>query len=203
MVCVDHVTRLSVQVGDPFGELARVWYRRRQEHIVHVVVQQNNCFFPDDAAFLVAHVVDFVEDDPGDLARYLRAATRGRRVDGHVAGHQTNVLELFEKLAILLVAEGLDRRGVDDALLVFERHGDHVLGHHCLAGRGVRRHKHGLAVFEAENGLFLKRVQSELVLFGRAGVGLVFERLIVHVAGKGHFVTALLQAAQFVDCDAR
>jgi hypothetical protein len=88
---------------------------------------------------LVAHVVDFVKDDPGHLAHDLGAAVEhvaqnlgghhqaGRaRVYGRVAGHQADVLELLQQLAVLLVRQRFDGRGVDHALLVAKRHGDGV-----------------------------------------------------------------------------
>ena len=37
VVGVDHVTWLLVQVADPFGELPRVWDRRRKEDKVNII----------------------------------------------------------------------------------------------------------------------------------------------------------------------
>uniref|UniRef100_A0A8W7PKD9 Uncharacterized protein n=1 Tax=Anopheles coluzzii TaxID=1518534 RepID=A0A8W7PKD9_ANOCL len=124
--------------------------------------------------------MDFVEYHPTDLAHNLRPTVqhvaqnfrrhdqaRGARIDRHVARHQTDVLELFVKLAILLVGKGLDRGGVDDALLVRERFRDRVLGHHRLAGGRVGRHQHGLIVLDAQDRFFLERIQHEGVLFRR------------------------------------
>ncbi len=89
---------------------------------------------------LVPHVVDFVEDEPLDLAHNLRAAVQHRpqnlrrhdearrvRVDSDVAGHQANVAELLEQVAVLLVGQRLDRRRVNNALLVAQGHRDRVL----------------------------------------------------------------------------
>ena len=49
-------------------------------------------------------------------------------VDGDVAGHQAHILELFVHLPVLLVAQGLDRAGEDDPLLLPECQGDGVPG---------------------------------------------------------------------------
>lgn len=65
-------------MADPLGELARVRDGGREEDEVDVVGQQDDRLLPDDAALLVAHVVDLVEDDPGHLAHHLRAAVQHR-----------------------------------------------------------------------------------------------------------------------------
>ncbi len=68
----------------------------------------------------------------GDKRRSFRTRLCGhdeagrRRVDGHVARHEPDVSELLEQLAVLLVAQRLDRRRVDDALLVTQGHRDRV-----------------------------------------------------------------------------
>jgi len=50
----------------------------------------------------------------------------GSGIDGDVTRHQADVFELLGELAVLLVGQRLDRRRVDDALLLLQRHGDRV-----------------------------------------------------------------------------
>lgn len=110
-------------------------------------MEEDHAFLPDNAALLVAHVVDLVEDDPLDFAHDLAAAVehvpqdfrrhdqaRCARVDRHVTGHQTNVAELLVELSVLLVRQRLDRRRVYDTLAVSERHSNSVLGNNGLSG---------------------------------------------------------------------
>ena len=73
---------------------------------------------------------------------------------------------LKSELPVLLVAERLDRRGVDDALLVVEGQGDGVLRHHGLTGGGVGGDKDRLVVLYTQDGLGLERVQHEGVGLG-------------------------------------
>jgi hypothetical protein len=75
-VRIDDVTGLVVQVSDPFGELSRVRYRRRQKNEVDVVGQQDQGLLPDHSAFLVSHVVDLVEDDPADFSHHFRPSVQ-------------------------------------------------------------------------------------------------------------------------------
>ena len=103
-----------MQVRDPFGKLSGVGDGGGQEDVVDIVRKQDDGLLPDDAALLVSHVVDLVEDDPADLAGDLRSSVEhgpqdlgrhdeagGRRVDGHVPGDEADVGKLFVELAVL------------------------------------------------------------------------------------------------------
>jgi hypothetical protein len=68
------LTNLLVQVGDPFRKLPGVGDGGRQENVVDIVRQQDDRLLPDNAPFLVSHVVDLVEDDPADFASDFRSA---------------------------------------------------------------------------------------------------------------------------------
>lgn len=52
VVSVDDVTRLVVQVTDPLAELSGVGDCGRQEHVVYIVWQQDQRFFPYHSSFL-------------------------------------------------------------------------------------------------------------------------------------------------------
>lgn len=103
-------------MGDPLSELSGVWDGGWEKNIVDIVRQQDDRLLPDDAALLVPHVVDLVEDDPTDLARNFGASiqhrsqdlrrhdqARRRRVDRHIAGDQAHVGKLFVKFSILQI----------------------------------------------------------------------------------------------------
>lgn len=179
-VGVDHVAGLALDPADPLGEVARVGDGGREEDVADARRAEDHGLFPDDASLAVAHVVHLVEDDPGDLFGDLGAAVEHAAEDlgGHhetgrvlvlrdVAGDQADVFEDLAELSVLLVAQGLDRRGVDHALLVAESRRDGVLGDCGLACRGVRSHEDAFAVVDAVDGFLLERVQRELVLAGR------------------------------------
>lgn len=73
---VDHVARLLVQMGHPFGELSRVRYGSRKEDKMDVVRQQDERLLPNDATFLVSHIVDLVEDHPAHFTHYFRTTVQ-------------------------------------------------------------------------------------------------------------------------------
>ena len=66
------------------------------------------------------------------LCRHDEAGRGG--VDGDVASHQTDVLELFVHFSVLLVGQGLDGAGEDHPLLLSQCQRNSV-----PAGRGPRR----------------------------------------------------------------
>ena len=148
--------------------------------------------------------MDLVEDDPGHLAHDFGAAvqhgaqdlgghdqTAGGGVDGDVARHQADVAELSFEVAVLLVAEGLDGAGVDDALVALEALGDGVLGDDCLAGAGVGGHEHALVALDRGHRQALEGVELEGVDARGLGGGLVLRErdvFIVQVRRQGDLV---------------
>lgn len=116
-------------------------------------------------------------------------------------------MELLAELAVLLVAERLERGSVDDALLVAEGHGDGVLGHGGFAGGGVGGDEDGLVALETGDGDLLEGVECEGIGLGRGtGVervregsveGLVLARDVAD--GHGDLMHArALHAARFL-----
>ena len=141
---------LMVKVSNPLGKLSGVGNCGRQEHVVNVVREQDDGLLPHNPTLLVSHVVDLVEYDPAHLPHDLAAAVQHgpqdlcghdeagcARIDCDVTGHETNVGELLVELSVLLVAEGLDWGGVDDALLVLERERYGIFRHYSLTGGRV------------------------------------------------------------------
>jgi len=87
--------------------------------------------------------------------------TRGVRGERDVAGHEADVGELLAELTVLLVAEGLERGRVDDALPVAEGHGNGVFGDGGFAGRGVGGDENGLVALQTRDGDLLEGVEGE------------------------------------------
>ena len=75
--------------------------------------------------------------------------------------HEPHVTKGFEELAVLLVGERLDRRGVHHALAALERERDRVLRHHRLARARVCGDQHRLATLDARERLPLERIELE------------------------------------------
>ncbi|GIX63248.1 uncharacterized protein BcabD6B2_26830 [Babesia caballi] len=180
VVGCDDVARHVLDPADPLGELDRVGYRRREEDQVHLLRDQDDGLLPDDAPLGVAHVVHLVEDHPlhllhdfappvehrpEDLRRHHHDG--GVRVERHVPRHEPDVHELVAQVAVLLVAQRLDRARVYDPPLVPQPHGDCVLRHRRLARRGVGADQHALLSLQAVDGLFLELVEREGVLARR------------------------------------
>ncbi len=63
---------------------------------------------------------------------------RGWGIDCDISSHQTNVVELFEQISVLLIAQRFDRWSVDDSLFVAQGHGDRVQSDDCFTSRRVR-----------------------------------------------------------------
>mmetsp|Transcript_106651 Transcript_106651/g.306834 ORF Transcript_106651/g.306834 Transcript_106651/m.306834 type:complete len:360 (-) Transcript_106651:293-1372(-) len=181
---VDHVAWLVLNPADPLRELPGVRDRGGQEDQPDGVGQQDNGLLPDHPSVSVSHVVDLIEDHPSHLPADVRTPVqhgpqdlgghdhaRRVRVDRDVAGHQPDILELVLQVPVLLVAQRLDRGGIDNPLLVPQSHGDGILRDHGLAGRRMRRHKNGLAVLETRRRLALEDVEGEGVGLRRGGGG--------------------------------
>lgn len=105
-----------------------------------------------------------------------------------VTSHQPNICELLAELPVLLVAQGLERGGVDDPLLVPERHGDGILGNDGLPRGSVRGDKHGLVPLQARDGGALEGVELERVLLGHLPVEVRVGERPVHRLVLGRLV---------------
>mmetsp|Transcript_16843 Transcript_16843/g.64133 ORF Transcript_16843/g.64133 Transcript_16843/m.64133 type:complete len:565 (-) Transcript_16843:922-2616(-) len=176
----DHVDRSPLRPADPFAELDRVRRRRREEDHAHVGREHDDHFFPDDASLAVVDVVHLVEDDPLQVAHKICPAiqhasqdlrrhhhARRVRVDTDVARHDAHVVAVPRpEIAVLLVAQRLDRRSVHAPGTVAHRKGDGILRYHRLASAGVRCDEDVLLLLEAADRLLLEAIQFEGILDG-------------------------------------
>ena len=160
----------------PVDHLLVVGDGGRQPHEADVVGRLDHDLLPDRAARVIVDVVDLVEDDVADVVEAVRVLVdqvaqdlgghdhhRRLLVNGVLAGDQADVAlaVLALEVAELLVAQRLQRRGVDGLHAGLERLEDGVVGNHRLAGRGRRRHQHAVVGAHLLDRLALEGVEFE------------------------------------------
>ena len=135
--CFAHPGRDFLDVGDRGAEAEELRAKRRED----------DGLFPDRAAFLIVQIVNFIENDPRDIAHLIGLIkecvavdlsghdAHGRpRIDGHIAGEDADVGRIQRgEITILLIAERFDWRGVNDAFAALKRLRDDMIGNHGLA----------------------------------------------------------------------
>ena len=198
-----HDRRRSSDLTQPGPEFLDVGHRRRQRHHLHSVRQVDDDLFPDRAAEPVGEVVDFVEDDEAEvrqsrhvvvehIAQHFGGHDDDRRItsDRCVTGEEPDVLGPMDlgQVVELLVAQRLDRGGVEDpfALTACQLHGK--FRDERLACSGRRRDQHVLALLQMPAGLDLEVVEGELGAFHELSQGSAGELrtgLEVGIGGRG------------------
>ncbi len=167
----------AVGAGDPGGDLIGVGDSGREANELDVLWAEDDRFFPGGAPLLIRQVVDLIEDDavdlvqiPGGLEEHVAEDLGGHHDDasvpvlGDVAGEETDLVTVDgPQVAELLVGEGLDRRGVEDAARPLERLVDAELRDDGLAGASGGGDHDRLALEEGADGLALEFVQRERV----------------------------------------
>jgi len=183
-VFVDHHGGVTAHGLDPAAELLGVAHRRRQADQAHLFGQVQDHFLPYRAAHPVGEEVDLVHDHvrqgtqcfrPGveHVAKHLGGHHHdgGVPVDRLIAGEQSDLLGAVaaHQVAVLLVAQRLDRCGVEALLSGGKRQVDGELPDHRLARAGRRAHQHPVAALECIAGLKLERVEPKRELPGEVG----------------------------------
>ena len=166
-----------VHDGDPVGDLLDVGHGGREGHELHVAGGVHDDLLPHRAAPLVAHVVALVEDHVAQLVEaagveHVAEDLRGHhqeppaRVDLDVAGEDAD--DVFAEgpgeVAELLVGEGLQRRGVGQALAGLQGELDGELRHQRLARAGRRGHDDRLPGGDGAGRLHLEIVEGKRIL---------------------------------------
>ena len=180
-VFVDHHRGVAPHRLNPAAELLGVAHCRRQADQPHVVGQVQNHLFPHGTAHPVGQEVHLVHHDVGKPMQRSESAysmlrstsvvittTSALAVDRLVAGQQSDALRpvAAHQVGVLLVAQRLDRCGVEalSARRQREVHGE--LAHHGLARAGRRAHQHAVALLQRLAGAALEGVERERQLCG-------------------------------------
>ena len=162
----------------PVAELLGIAHGRRQRHHRDRFLQVDQHLLPHRATSAVGQVVHFVHHDvreteqgagtgvqhvPQDLGRHHD--DRGLGVDRVVAGEQADLVAAVaaDQVGVLLVAQSLDRGGVEALLPALQRQVDGELADQRLPGAGGRGHEHLVTVLEGGAGAELELVQLEVI----------------------------------------
>jgi hypothetical protein len=183
-VLVDNHRGVAAHGLDPAAELLGVADRRREADQPHLLGEVQDDLLPHRTAHPVGQEMHLVHHDIGQRTQRLRPGVqhvaqhlgghhhhRGVAVDGLVAGEQADPLGTVtaHQVAVLLVAQRLDRRGVEAFLPGRQRQVHGELPHHRLAGPGRGAHQHAVAAFQGFTSLDLERVEPEGQLSGEVG----------------------------------
>ena len=198
---------------DPGGDLLGVRHRRREAHEGHLGREVDDDLLPHRPAVAVLQVVHLVEHDVlqaveggrrrvDHVAQHLRGHHHDRCVAVHrvVTGEQAHGARSVaaREIAVLLVRQRLQRRGVEDLPARGERALDRVLRDQRLARARRRCHQHAVAGVEGVERALLELVEGEAApgLEGGARRGptsqgvddagvLVAGAVVVGLAGRG------------------
>ena len=183
-VFVDDDGGVAAHGLDPAAELLGVAHRRRQADQPHLVGQVQDHLLPDRAPHPVGQEVHLVHHDirKSVQRRRIRVQHVAQHLGGHhhdgriavdrlVTGEQADALWAVpaHQIGVLLVAQRLDRRGVEALSACGQRQVDGELADHRLAGAGRRAHQHAVPVLQCLAGALLKVVERERQLPGEAG----------------------------------
>ncbi len=162
----------------PVAELLGVGDGRGQRHQRHGFGEVDDDLLPDGAAEAVGEVVHLVHHHVAEaveragarvqhVAQHLGGHHDHRRVavDGVVAGEQADLggAVALHQVAVLLVGQRLDRRGVEALAAGGERQVDGELADDGLAAAGGRGDQDALAALQRLAGLHLEVVEPEVV----------------------------------------
>jgi len=172
----DHGDRPLVDLPDPCRELLDVRDRGAQSEDPDLGWREKKRFFPDGAALDVIQIMDFVKNDPADLLDAFgifkktipvnfggHDKERGIGIDRDVPGQDADdvLTESFLEVAELLIAQGLDRSGVNDSLPAGKGFFDRFFSDQRFSRACGRGNEQGMLFFDPLNGFDLKRVQLE------------------------------------------
>ena len=163
---------------DPLGQLRHVAHRRRQAHEADGLRQVDDHLLPNRAPVRVLEEVHLVEHDESEVVQRPRPPVdhvaedlgrhhddRGVAIDRVVAGEQPDGVLAVDggQIAVLLVRQRLDRRGVERSMAGGPSHGDAVFGDHGLTAPGRRRNDDVVTAIERVERVGLEPVDRERV----------------------------------------
>ena len=150
-------------------------------HDGHRGGQVDQDLLPHRAAVRILQVVHLVHDDALQAAQGVAALVQhvaqdlgghhhdgGLAVDRVVAGQQPDALAAVgrHEVAVLLVRQRLERRGVEAFPPAVQRALDRELGHHRLAGAGRRGDQHRMTGVQRLDRVDLERIEREVIPLG-------------------------------------
>ncbi|CPR04573.1 hypothetical protein BN971_00444 [Mycobacterium bohemicum DSM 44277] len=180
-VLVDHDGGVAAHGLDPAAELLGVADRGRQADQPHLVGQVQDHLLPHRAAHPVGEEVHLVHDDKRKsmqrrrigvehVAQHLGGHHHHGRVGVHrqVTGQQPDPLAAVARgqVGVLLVAQRLERRGVEALASGRQRQVHRELADHRFARAGGRADQHAVAPFQRRAGPPLEAVERERQLLG-------------------------------------
>ena len=180
-VLLDDHRGIAADLAEPGAELLGVAHRGRQRDHLHVVGQVDDHLLPDRAAEAVREVVHLVHhheaepaQGPGPGIHHVAQDLGGHHdnggltVDRGVAGEQSDLVGAVasHEVGILLVRQGLDRRGVEGFPPGGQCQEHRELPHDGLAGAGGRGHQHPLSGGNRLARLDLEVVEREVKTLG-------------------------------------
>ena len=183
-VLVDHDGGVTAHGLDPATELLGVADRRREADQANLLGQVQDDLLPHRTAHPVGQEVDLVHHHVGQrtqcfrpgvehVAQHLGGHHHHRRVtvDRLVPGEQPDPLGPVpaHQVIVFLVAQRLDRRGVEALLSRLERQVHRELPHHGFARTGGRAHQHTVTAFQGRARLLLERIEPECQFSGEIG----------------------------------
>ena len=163
--------------ADPGGDFVGVVDGRGEADELDVIGAEDDRLFPGGATLRIGQIVDLVEDDavdvveiPGRLQQHVAQHFGGHDDDagiavfGNIAGEEADFVAVDRaQIAIFLIRERFDRRGVDDAAGPLECFLDAELGDHRLAGAGRRGDHDRVAGEQRLDGLALELIQRKRI----------------------------------------
>ena len=173
---LDDHRRVPTHRPQPPTELVGVVHGGGEAHEAHLGRAEDEDLLPDPAAIGVLNEVDLVEHDRVQALEEIGAGQEhvAQHLGGHhddrrpgaergVPGQQPDVLLAVgrHQLRVLLVRQGLERRGVEGLALRRQGPVDGVRRHQRLARPGRRGHQDRVSGVEGVEGLVLEVVQGE------------------------------------------
>jgi len=70
---VDHMAWLMLDAANPFGKFGGIRDCGWKEHEPHIGTEEDECLLPHNSPLSITHVMDLIEDNPGNLSYDLRS----------------------------------------------------------------------------------------------------------------------------------
>ena len=180
----DDDSGLAPHLAEPVAELLGVGDRGGQGDHLNPGRKVNDDLLPYRSAEAVGQVVDLVHDHESQPIQVT--GVRVEHVAEHLGGHHHHVCAGVDRgvtgeqphlilsvpgdeIQILLVAQCLDRRGVEGLEALGPAQVDGELPHDRLAGSGRRCDEDTFSSFDGRAGLLLERVEGEVITSGETG----------------------------------